>query len=105
MNKMLPVVRGTALDRNLFYFTGGGGWARNELSFSASIPGFAVSGSSTNTHFGWVIGGGWEYAFANNWSARVEYLFTSYEDKTYFGFIQGGGDVSQVRFCVNYLFH
>ena len=24
---------------------------------------------------GWTIGGGWEYAFAPNWSAKIEYLY------------------------------
>jgi outer membrane immunogenic protein len=104
---MLASVRGrigAVFDRNLVYFTGGAAWAHNELTFTAAIPGFAVAGSSSNTHLGWTIGAGWEYAFANNWSARVEYLYTSYEDKTYFNFFQAGGEINQIRVGVNYLF-
>ncbi len=28
----------------------------------------------SDTNFGWTAGGGFEYAFAANWSAKVEYL-------------------------------
>jgi len=38
-----------------------------------STPGASVSGNST--HAGWTVGTGLEYAFAPNWSAKVEYLY------------------------------
>jgi outer membrane immunogenic protein len=32
-------------------------------------------GSVSSTNVGWVAGGGLEYAFANNWSVKLECLF------------------------------
>jgi outer membrane immunogenic protein len=32
-------------------------------------------GSVSNTNLGWAAGGGLEYAFANNWSVKLEYLY------------------------------
>jgi outer membrane immunogenic protein len=29
----------------------------------------------TNPEFGWTVGAGLEWAFAENWTAKVEYLF------------------------------
>ena len=29
----------------------------------------------TNPEFGWTVGAGLEWAFADNWTAKVEYLF------------------------------
>jgi outer membrane immunogenic protein len=58
---------GYALDRFLPYVTGG-------ASFG-NIEGTAAGGGSSKTAIGWTAGGGLEYAFLNNWSARVEYLY------------------------------
>jgi outer membrane immunogenic protein len=33
------------------------------------------AGNSSNTHVGWTAGGGIEYMFTSNWSAKVEYLY------------------------------
>jgi outer membrane immunogenic protein len=37
----------------------------------------------TKWHNGWTVGGGIEYAFAPNWSAKLEYLFVDLGDKVY----------------------
>ena len=72
-NRWLGTVRGRvgyAFDRFLPYLTGGGAFG----SVRASInPGPVVS--ATDTRMGWTFGGGLEYAFLGNWTAKIEYLY------------------------------
>ena len=63
---------GLAADRALFYVTGGVGFT--DIRSSATVPGFG-NFSNTKTQVGWVAGGGVEYAFTNNWTARLEGLY------------------------------
>jgi outer membrane immunogenic protein len=51
---------------------------KNEISDSA-IP-FVVDRGNWTT--GWTIGGGVEYAFADHWSAKAEYLYVRFPDKS-----------------------
>jgi outer membrane immunogenic protein len=66
---------GYAADNWLFYVKGGGAWAQGS---SAGVGTFAngtffdTTSSSTN-RTGWTIGGGIEWGFAPNWSAKIEY--------------------------------
>ena len=72
-NTWLATARGRlgyAFDRWLPYFTGGAAFGRVEAS--STNP--AATGAS-DTLTGWTIGGGLEYAFLGNWSAKVEYLY------------------------------
>jgi outer membrane immunogenic protein len=68
---------GVVFDRALFYATGG--LAVGTVKTSDLFAGFGgtvfKTTSDTNTRTGWTVGGGLEYAFVNNWSAKVEYLF------------------------------
>ncbi len=59
---------GYAMDRFLPYLTGGVAYG----DIRASVPGFA--GANT-TKTGWTLGGGLEFAVANNWTAKAEYLY------------------------------
>jgi outer membrane immunogenic protein len=71
-NSYLGTIRGRigyAFDRWLPYFTGGGAYG----DINASIPGLGLS--ATKSQFGWTVGGGLEYAFLGNWSAKLEYLY------------------------------
>lgn len=62
---------GLALDRSLLYVTGG--WAFARYSFGGGpIPAPPCCGYSADVD-GWTFGVGWEYAFTNNWTGRVEY--------------------------------
>jgi outer membrane immunogenic protein len=61
---------GFAFDRVLLYATAGLGVARWQ---HVTTPCQGCTGFKT-TDPGWVAGGGGEYAFTNQWSARVEYL-------------------------------
>jgi outer membrane immunogenic protein len=60
-------------NRTLLYATGGAAWADVEYTSSGG------SGFS-NTHFGWVAGGGIEHMLTQNLSARVEYLHYSFDE-------------------------
>jgi outer membrane immunogenic protein len=55
----------------LFYVKGGGAWVGNSASITNLNTGLSISASNTNT--GWLVGGGIEWAFAQNWSAKLEY--------------------------------
>jgi outer membrane immunogenic protein len=73
---------GYAWDRVLVYGKGGGAWV------GADNPNLTVNGlgqtltSSTTTNFGWTAGVGVEYAFAGNWSARIEYDFIGLQNQS-----------------------
>jgi len=66
----------------LLYATGG--LAVTELKFNNTFTDtFAAayeSGSISKTEAGWVVGGGVEYGFTNNWSAKLEYLYMDFGD-------------------------
>lgn len=64
---------GYAMDRVLIYLTGGAAWTHTSDNVVVNGSGTVFSASSTNT--GWTIGGGGEFAFAQNWTAKVEYLY------------------------------
>ena len=73
---------GFAWDRSLLYVTGG--WAFAHFNFGGGPgPGFTGGGLPPCCGYsaamnGWTLGGGWEYAFAKNLSARIEYRYTDY---------------------------
>jgi outer membrane immunogenic protein len=70
-NHFISTVRGragVAIDRWLPYVTGGLAVGNIE-----STTPFTTGVNQTNA--GWTIGAGLEYAFAPNWSAKVEYLY------------------------------
>jgi outer membrane immunogenic protein len=95
---------GVAMDTALFYAKGGYAWANNKLSVSA--PGVTVSDS--HVHSGYTIGGGIEYMFAPNWSAKAEYMFTHLDSKTYtlgaLAVDSGTAEFSSIKVGVNYHF-
>jgi outer membrane immunogenic protein len=63
---------GYAFDRWLPYLTGGAAFG----NVKASITSPALGGlSGSDTMVGWTVGGGLEYAFLGNWTAKVEYLY------------------------------
>ncbi len=66
---------GIALDQFLLYGTGGSAVTDMEVGDATS--------SDSNTHWGWTLGAGAETLLRDNVTARVEYRYTDYEDKTY----------------------
>ncbi len=78
---------GHAWDRWLWYVSGGVAWTRlsvQNLDFDNGDLDPTSSFTQKRTLVGWTVGTGIEHAFANNWIARVEYLFADYGSKTFF---------------------
>jgi outer membrane immunogenic protein len=73
---VLSLRLGYAVDRTLFYVKGGGAYGSFQYTFidAADFHDFDVNSSK----FGWMIGGGFEYAFTDNWTARAEYDYLDF---------------------------
>jgi outer membrane immunogenic protein len=97
---------GVAFDNILLYGKGGFAVASNKVGVSV----LGVTFSDTRTHTGYTVGGGLEYGFTPNWSAKAEYLFAHYQSENYFatvlppGVASGAFDVHTVKAGVNYRF-
>jgi outer membrane immunogenic protein len=79
----LSTVRGRvgyAMDRALIFGTGGLAIA----NVQTGITGGTISPVTyqSNVELGWTVGGGVEYAFTDNFTARVEYLFVDLGNST-----------------------
>ena len=95
---------GVAANAALFYAKGGYAWVDNK--FSATVLG--VTNSDSKIHSGYTIGGGVEYMFAPNWSAKGEYMFTSLGSENYNllgdSLPSGNIDFHTIKVGVNYHF-
>lgn len=78
---------GFAVDRALFYATGGGAVAEFGGSRTTVVNGpgiglpagtFVATNGGSTTLWGWTAGGGIEWAFNNNWSVAGEYRHTDF---------------------------
>jgi outer membrane immunogenic protein len=87
---------GYGADRFLPYITGGLAYGSTDVS----IPGV---GTNDDVRFGWTIGAGVEYAFTNNWTARVEGLYVDLQ-KDNVGTAKVGHELGIIRAGVNYKF-
>jgi outer membrane immunogenic protein len=74
---------GIAVDRVLLYATGG--WAFGERRLSGPLTSSNAAGLIATTAFsnssrmdGWTVGGGIEWAFLGNWTAKFEYLYIDF---------------------------
>jgi outer membrane immunogenic protein len=129
----LATVRGRlgyAMNSVLFYGTGGWAWSRSSTNRTVTCvvagggvcPGgpspSALTGQVANAsgnQGGWSAGGGIEWGFAPNWTAKVEYLHYEFDkvgrDFTYpafptaFRHIDSNNSMDTIRIGVNYLFH
>ena len=99
---------GYAVDRALFYVTGGYAGTSTQASFAGVSGGVAYSGSQNYWRSGGVVGGGVEYAFTNNISAKAEYLYAPMDTRTYWSgtpFVETNKQSLQMfRVGVNYKF-
>jgi len=97
---------GYAFDRTLLYVTGGWVWSRTEVDARDTISGW--TGTDTQRHNGWTIGGGVEWAVFDPWSVKVEYGYSKLEEKTYFASelfpSTAGAHSHSVRAGINYRF-
>jgi outer membrane immunogenic protein len=88
---------GYALNNIVFYGTGG-------LAFG-ELRGEALGLSESHTTAGWTVGAGAEMGLAQNWTAKIEYLYVDLSDSRFV--ITGlphGARFGLVRLGVNYRF-
>ena len=79
----IAVRLGFAVDHTLFYLKGGAAWANVKLTAGYTDPAFPndnFHASEEETRWGWTIGAGAEYAFAENWSLKLEYNYIDLGD-------------------------
>jgi outer membrane immunogenic protein len=89
---------GYAIDRFMPYLTGGFAYGGTHYK----VPGV---GASTTTNYGYALGGGVEYAFTNNITAKLEGLYVDLADKRALnGAVKGGTETGVIRAGVNYKF-
>jgi outer membrane immunogenic protein len=114
----------------LLYGTGGWAWTNASVKatstcFGPGCPGATIpftggTASVSNTFSGWTAGAGVEWGFAQNWTARVEYLHLEVENvqtnyatntATVLGTVSATSSITStrgtdvVRVGVNYLFN
>ena len=97
---------GMAFDRWLVYGKGGVAWGRSR--YSTNFYTFPGAVEVSDTRVGWTAGAGVEYAFAPQWTARLEYDYLDFGNKSV-SFAPGFStnidqQVHQVKFGVNYKF-
>jgi outer membrane immunogenic protein len=105
---------GYAWNASLFYFKGGAAVTDNRFSVLDAPTGVELAASSA-TRWGGTVGVGWEYGFAPNWSAGIEYdhLFMGHANNSFtatdprlVGVLNSriSQDVDMVTLRVNYRF-
>jgi outer membrane immunogenic protein len=70
---------GIAFDMALLYVKAGGAWAHDKYDVTALG---LVAASASETRWGWTVGAGLEYAFSPNWSAKIEYNYLDFGNKS-----------------------
>jgi outer membrane immunogenic protein len=106
---------GVAFDRALLYGKAGGGWVGNSGFTVADVTTATVITGSSSTASGWLLGAGLEWAFANNFSLKVEYDYLRLNGRTFAipagspflvgdNFTTGGNNVQMATVGINYRF-
>jgi outer membrane immunogenic protein len=92
---------GIAADRNLAYLTGGAAFTKVNYTQSyvdAAAPAGTGSASVSKSLAGWTVGAGWEYAWTDHWTFRLEYLFASFPTTNALGaIVDTGGGTNPLR--------
>jgi outer membrane immunogenic protein len=106
---------GFAADHFLIYGKAGGGWVgAGNFAVTNVGTGASVAVSNSNTNAGWLVGAGVEYAFTQNWTAKLEYDYLALNNASYTvtvpgvgvdTFTNGGRNVQTLTAGVNYLFN
>ena len=75
---------GMGFDRTLLYVTGGGAWASVHSRYNPGNTGGCIGTVCDNkdTHSGWVVGAGGEWAFTPNVSFKIEYNYVALDTST-----------------------
>ncbi len=104
---------GYTMGSTMFYLTGGGAMASQELTgqvAAANFAGFSISTSANHLMSGWVAGGGLEFMATANWLMRIEYLHYAFNSNTTVlapcttcgpGFLSGTGNFSWSNASLN----
>jgi outer membrane immunogenic protein len=107
---------GLAFNNVLIFTSAGGAWTSAKDTATANVVGFApIPLTITGSKVGWAVSAGVEVGFANNFSAKIEYLFIETDQvtgTTQFPALLGGGVVTEtanlrdgiVRVGLNYRF-
>lgn len=83
---------GIAADRNFAYITGGVAFTdANYTETYSDAAGSIGSASASKFLAGWTAGAGWEYAWSDHWTFKVEYLYASFAATSAMGVITGPG--------------
>ena len=107
---------GYAWDHALFYGKAGGGWVgAGNFAVTNVGTGASVALNNGNTNTGWLVGAGVEYAFTQNWTAKLEYDYLALNNASFNvtipstgvvdTFTNGGRNVQTLTVGVNYLFN
>jgi outer membrane immunogenic protein len=108
---------GYAVNQVLFYGKAGGGWVgAGGFTVTDLSTGASFTGSSSNTSSGWLVGAGFEWAFADNWSAKFEYDYLGLGSRTFTvpagslffagdTFTSGNRNVQMAKVGINYRFN
>jgi outer membrane immunogenic protein len=113
---------GYAVDRVQFYLKGGVAFVEESVTVTQpAFPGLSPAYVATvnNNDARWTWGGGIEWAFANDWTLKAEYMFIGSNDstcaynsgygaslaaETYCWEYDGAGGISTAKIGLNYLF-
>jgi outer membrane immunogenic protein len=88
---------GYAMNNVLVYLTGGLAYGAGRIEFAGM--------SESQTHLGWILGGGVEVGLTPSWSAKAEYLYMRLEDRSYvLTGVNNGFSSNVFRLGVNYRF-
>ncbi len=79
---------GIARDTLLLYGKAGAAWANNSYSLNHAgvyyglSPPLGFAATTNDTRVGWTVGTGLEWAFARNWTAKIEYDYMDFGTAT-----------------------
>jgi len=100
---------GYAVDRILFYVKGGAAFVEESVTvahpaFAGVTPAYVTTVSNNDAR--WTIGGGIEWAFANNWTLKGEYMFIGSDSNSPCAFNPGNpgvvGGLPAGNYCWNH---
>jgi len=76
---------GVVVDNILVYVTGGLAYAKfdRSVSFNQDSPLASAVFTSDKVRWGWTVGAGAEWQWANNWSLKGEFLYMNFQDSDY----------------------
>src|ERR1700722_7363537 len=69
---------GYAFDNVLLYAKGGVALAGDKYNVSGTFTGLPYNFQGLDNRYGWIVGGGVDWAFARHWSVNVEYDYYSF---------------------------